>query len=266
VKENQTMRLHNEVALVTGGSRGIGRAIALKFAREGARLVITGRTRVTLAEVEKEIQALGREVLALTSDVADDAQVRAMVRDAEARFGRIDVLVNNAGRFGPMVPLHEMPDAEWEETLRSNLTSVFYVSRAVLPGMIARRRGSIIMMSSISAKQAYPYAASYSAAKAALLGLTRALAAEAGPHGIRVNALCPGIVTGTDMHAIVGAEVAKMTGAPPEKRDAAARSSALLRQLVDPEAVADATLFLASAESALMTGQALNLDGGARFD
>ena len=260
------MRLQNDVALVTGGSRGIGRAIALRFAREGARLVITGRTQSTLTAVEKELRALGRDVLSLACDVADDAQVRTMVRDAESRFGRIDVLVNNAGRFGPMYPLHEMPDSEWEETLRSNLTSAFYVSRAVLPGMIARRRGSIIMMSSISAKQAYPYASSYSATKAALLGLTRALAAEVGPHGIRVNALCPGIVTGTDMHDIVGAEVERMTGAAPEKRDSAARNSALLRQLVDPEAVADATLFLASSDSALMTGQALNLDGGARFD
>jgi NAD(P)-dependent dehydrogenase (short-subunit alcohol dehydrogenase family) len=260
------MRLHDNVALVTGGSRGIGRAIALKFAQEGARIVITGRTRATLADVEKEIRALGREALAITCDVSDDAQVRAMVRNAEARFGRIDVLVNNAGRFGPMYPLHELPDSEWDETLRANLTSAFYVSRAVLPGMIARRRGSIIMMSSISAKQAYSYAAAYSATKAALLGLTRALASEVGPHGIRVNALCPGIVTGTDMHDIVGAEVERMTGASPEKRDAAARNSALLRQLPDPEAVADAALFLASFESALMTGQALNLDGGARFD
>jgi NAD(P)-dependent dehydrogenase (short-subunit alcohol dehydrogenase family) len=260
------MRLQDEVALVTGGSRGIGRAIALKFAREGARLVLVGRTAARLAEVEKEIRELGQEALAIACDVAADAEVRAMVREAEGRFGRLDVLVNNAGYFGDMHPLHEMPDAEWDETLRSNLTSAFYVSRAVLPGMIARRRGSIIMMSSISAKQAYPYAAAYSATKAGLLGLTRALAAEVGPHGIRVNALCPGIVTGTDMHDKVGAEVEKMTGAPPEKRDAAARNSALLRQLPDPAAVADATLFLASPDSALMTGQALNLDGGARFD
>jgi NAD(P)-dependent dehydrogenase (short-subunit alcohol dehydrogenase family) len=260
------VRLQNDVALITGGSRGIGRAIALKFAREGARVVVTGRTQATLAAVEKEIQALNREVLALPCDVGEDREVRAMVRDAEAHFGRIDVLVNNAGRFGPMYPLHEMPDSEWDETLRANLTSAFYVSRAVVPGMIVRGRGSIIMMSSISAKQAYSYAAAYSATKAALLGLTRALAAEVGPHGIRVNALCPGIVTGTDMHDIVGAEVEKMTGAAPEKRDAAARNSALLRQLPDPAAVADAALFLASPESALMTGQALNLDGGARFD
>lgn len=260
------MRLRNDVALVTGGSRGIGRAIALKFAREGARLVITGRTPATLAAVEKEIQSLQREVLALACDVADGSQVRAMVRQAETRFGKIDVLVNNAGRFGPMYPLHELPDSEWDETLRANLTSAFYVSRAVLPGMIARCRGSVIMMSSISAKQAYSYAAAYSVTKAGLLGLMRALASEAGPYGIRVNALCPGIVTGTDMHDVVGAEVERMTGAPAAKRETAARNSVLLRRLPDPEAVANAALFLASSESALMTGQALNLDGGARFD
>jgi NAD(P)-dependent dehydrogenase (short-subunit alcohol dehydrogenase family) len=260
------MRLQDQVALVTGGGRGIGRAVALKFAQEGARLVIAGRTWATLAEVEKEIRALGRNVLSITCDVRDDASVRSMVSEAEARFGRIDILVNNAGRFGDMYPLHELPDNEWDETLRANLTSVFYVSRAALPGMIARRRGSIVMMSSISAKQAYPYAAAYSTTKAALLGFTRALAAEVGPHGIRVNALCPGIVTGTDMHDKVGAEVEKMTGAPPEKRDAAARNIALLRQLPGPEAVADAALFLASSESGLITGQAINLDGGIRFD
>jgi len=260
------MRLQNEVALVTGGGQGIGRAIALKFAREGARVVLAGRTAARLAEVEKEIRTSGGTVHAITCDVADDPAVRVMVRQAEARFGSINVIVNNASRFPTMYPLHELPDLEWEETLRANLTSPFYVCRAVLPGMIARGRGSIIMISSISAKQAYPYAAAYSATKAGLLGLTRALAAEVGPHGIRVNALCPGIVTGTNMHERVGAEVEKMTGAPPAKRDAAARNATLLRQLPGPEAVADAALFLASSESGLITGQALNVDGGARFD
>jgi NAD(P)-dependent dehydrogenase (short-subunit alcohol dehydrogenase family) len=260
------MRLKDEVALVTGGGRGIGRAIALRFAQEGARIVVAGRTPASLAEVEKEIRALGQEALALPCDVTNDPAVREMVRRAEARFGHIDILVNNAGHFGAMYRLHEIPDAEWDETLRANLTSAFYVCRAVLPGMIARQRGSILLMSSISAKQAYPFAAAYSATKAGLLGLTRALAAEAGPHGIRVNALCPGIVTGTEMHDQVNREVEKMTGAAPGKRVEAARNSALLRRLPNPEAVADAALFLASSDSGLMTGQALNVDGGVRFD
>ena len=260
------MRLKDEVALVTGSGRGIGRSIALRFAQEGAQIVIAGRTPASLADTAKEIHALGRDVLALPCDVTNNPAVREMVRQAETRFGRIDILVNNAGHFGAMYRLHELPDAEWDETLRANLTSAFYVCRAVLPGMIARQRGSIVMMSSISAKQAYPFAAAYSASKAGLLGLTRALAAEAGAYGIRVNALCPGIVTGTEMHDHVNREVEKMTGAGPEKRITEARSLALLRRLPDPEAVAEAALFLASSESGLLTGQALNVDGGVRFD
>ena len=260
------MRLKDEVALVTGGGRGIGRSIALRFAQEGAQIVIAGRTPASLADTEKEIHALGRDVLAVPCDVRDDAAVREMVRKAEARFGRIDILVNNAGYFGTMYRLHEMPDAEWDETLRTNLTSAFYVCRAVLPEMIARQRGSIIMMSSISAKAAYPFAAAYSASKAGLLGLTRALAAEAGAYGIRVNALCPGIVTGTEMHDRVNREVEKMTGVSPGTRLEAARNSVLLGKLPTPDAVAEAALFLASSDSGLLTGQALNVDGGVRFD
>src|SRR3990172_5269607 len=195
------MRLPGAVALITGGGRGIGRAMALRFAHEGADVVLAGRTLSGLQAVEKEVRDLGREALVVVCDVGEDSSVRAMVQQAEARFGKIDLLVNNAGYFCSMAPLQEMPDAEWDLTLRANLTSVFYVCRAVLPGMIARRHGSIVMISSISAKEAYPYAAPYSAAKAGLLGLTRALAAEVGPYGIRVNALCPGVVLGTAMRS-----------------------------------------------------------------
>lgn len=259
------MRLKGEVALITGGGRGIGRAIALRFAREGADVVLAGRTLAALQAVEQEVQALGRKALAVPGDVGEDSVVRAMVQQAEARFGKLGVVVSNAGYFCSMAPLQEMPDAEWDLTLRRNLTSAFYVCRAALPGMIARRHGSIILISSISAKGAYPYAAPYSAAKAGLLGLTRALAAEVGPQGIRVNALCPGVVVGTEMHERVGRELQRLTGVLPEDRVKAARRSALLRQLPDPEAVAEAVLWLAGPESALVTGQALNVDAGMCF-
>jgi NAD(P)-dependent dehydrogenase (short-subunit alcohol dehydrogenase family) len=259
------MRLKDDVALVTGGGRGIGRAVALRFAREGARVIVTGRNAASLAAVEREICALGREALALPCDVTDDRAVREMVRQAEARFGRIDILVNNAGYYSTNYRLHEMPDAEWDQTLRANLTGVFYVCRAVVPGMIARRRGSIVMMSSIAARAAFPFTTPYSTTKAGLLGLTRALAAEVGPHGIRVNALCPGIIVGTEMHHKVNREIEKMSGVAPEKRLEAARNTLLLRRLPDPEAVADAALFLASPESGLITGQSLTVDGGMYF-
>ena len=260
------MRLNDEVALVTGGGRGIGRAIALKFAQEGAHLVVVGRAVSSLEEVASEIRTLGRQALVLPCDVSDDGAVREMVRQAEARFGRIDILVNNAGYFTTNAPLHEMPDSEWDQTLRMNLTSVFYVCRAALPGMMARRRGSIIMMSSIAARAAFPFSAPYAVTKAGLLGLTRSLAAEAGPYGIRVNALCPGVVLGTEMHHKVNREIEKMSGIGPEKRLEAARNSLLLRRLPTAEDVAATALFLASADSSIMTGQALNVDGGSRLD
>jgi len=259
------MRLENQTALVTGASRGIGRAIALRFAQEGAHLVIAARNRRDLERVVEEIRQLGREALGVCCDVSENAAVRELVRQAEERFGAMDVLVSNAGSFPSMSPVHEMPDAEWDATIQSNLTSAFYACRAVLAGMMARRRGSIVLISSIAAKAAFPFAAPYSAAKAGLLGLTRAAAAEAGAYGIRVNALCPGVVTGTAMHDKVNREVQKMTGTAPEDRVEGARRMALLGELARPEDVADAALFLASSESSRMTGQVLNVDAGASF-
>ena len=260
------MRLKDDVALITGGSRGIGRAIALRFAREGANMVVAARTAAALEAVEKEIRAFGREAMGIVCDVGDDAAVREMVRRAEEHFGKIDILVNNAGYFCSLHPIAEMPDAEWDRSLRDNLSSAFYVSRAVMPGMIARRRGSIIMMSSLGAKAAYPFGTPYAAAKAGLFGLTRALAAEGGPYGIRVNALSPGVVEGTEVHDKVGRELERIAGISPEARLKDAREAALLRRVLSPEDVADAALFLASSDSASITGQTLNVDAGMRFD
>ena len=260
------MRLKDDVALITGGSRGIGRAIALRFAREGANMVVAARTAAALEAVEKEIRAFGREAMGIVCDVGDDAAVREMVRRAEEHFGKIDILVNNAGYFCSLHPIAEMPDAEWERSLRDNLSSAFYVSRAVMPGMIARRRGSIIMMSSLGAKAAYPFGTPYAAAKAGLFGLTRALAAEGGPYGIRVNALSPGVVEGTAVHDKVSRELERIVGISPEARLKDARETALLRRVLSPDDVADAALFLASSDSASVTGQTLNVDAGMRFD
>lgn len=259
-------RLQDEVALITGGNKGIGRAIALRFAREGADVVIAARSAASIESVETEIRALGRKALGIVCDVGGDAAVRDMVRSAESRFGKIDILVNNAGYFCSLHPITEMPDAEWDGSLRANLTSAFYVTRAVMAGMIARRRGSIIMMSSLGAKAAYPFGTPYAAAKAGLLGLTRALAAEGGPYGIRVNALSPGVVEGTEVHDKVSRELQRVVGLSPEDRLKGAQEMALLRRVLSPDDVAGAALFLASSDSASITGQTINVDAGMRFD
>jgi 3-oxoacyl-[acyl-carrier protein] reductase len=264
-----TGRLAGEVALITGGSRGIGRAIAILFAAEGARVVITARDEAHLRKTESEINAVARtggDALGIVCDVADSAAVRRMGREAEDACGRIDILVNNAGYFPELNPIADMSDEEWDRTLRANLSSAFYVSRAVLPGMMTRRHGSVIMVSSSAAKLAYGLGTPYSAAKAGMLGLTRALAGEAGPHEVRVNALCPGLVRSTEMHDKVNSELQRATGLRPEDRLSSTKEASLLKKLLEPEDVARAALFLASADSAAITGQTMNVDGGIRWD
>ena len=260
------MRLKDEVALVTGGSRGIGRAIALRFAREGAHVVIVARHAESIESVAAEVRAFGREALGIACDVSDDQAVREMARRAEHRFSKIDILVNNAGYFCSLHPIQEMPDSEWDFTLRTNLTSAFYVTRAIMPGMVARQHGSIVMMSSLGARHAYPFGTPYAAAKAGLLGLMRALAAEGGPFGVRVNALSPGVVAGTEMNDRVSEELERLVGLRAEDRMLGAVETALLRRVLHPDDVADAALFLASSDSAAITGQTLNVDAGIRFD
>ena len=267
--EHRNGRLAGEVALITGGSRGIGRAIALLFASEGARVVITARNEEHLRKAEKEINAgagHGGDALGIVCDVSESAAVRRMAHDAEAACGRIDILVNNAGYFPELHPVGEMSDEEWERTLRANLSSAFYVSRSVLPGMIVRKHGSVIMVSSSAAKLAYGLGTPYSAAKAGMLGLTRALAGEAGAAGVRVNALCPGLVRSTEMHDKVNSELQRATGLKPEDRLSSTQEASLLKKLLEPEDVARAVLFLASADSAAITGQTMNVDAGIRWD
>ena len=170
------MKLRDRLALVTGGGRGIGRAIALAFAREGAHVAVTARTGVELAAVAAEIRALGRQALAVPCDVAERAQVDAAVRQVADGLGAVEILVNNAG-IAVSAKLLDTDDALWERHLRVNLTGAFLMTRAVLPGMLAARWGRIVNVASIAGRQGYPYIAAYAASKHGLLGLTRALGA-----------------------------------------------------------------------------------------
>ena len=255
------MKLEDRVALVTGGGRGIGRAIALAFAREGAHVAVTARTRDELEAVAADVRTLGRKAVALPADVAERAQVDEAVRLAAEALGPVQVLVNNAG-IAVSAKLVDTDDATWERHLRVNLTAAFYASRAVLPGMLAARWGRIINVASSAARQGYPYVAAYVASKHGLLGLTRALALEVVQTGVTVNAICPGYVA-SDMTWESARRIQAKTG---RSYDEAVQSLAAFspqRRLVEPEEVAALAVLLASDEARGVTAQAWGVDGGA---
>ena len=187
------LRLAGQVAVVTGAGRGIGRAIALAFAREGADVALAARSAAELGAVADEVKALGRRSHAVPTDVRDEAAVNALVRQATGAFGRVDLLVNAAGvaAFGPLA---ESPVAAWDETMAVNLRGAYLCCRAVLPGMMAQRRGTIVNIGSMVTTRTLPGSSAYTAAKYGLLGLSRVLAEEMRAHGVRVGVISAGAV------------------------------------------------------------------------
>ncbi len=248
---NDSSPLAGRVVLVTGGSRGIGAAIAKAAARAGANVAVGYREHAAAAtSVVESLQDMGSSATAFQADVSNPQQAKRLIADVENSFGRIDGLVNNAGVM-PSSPLLEMSDEEWTQVLHTNLFGPFYCARAALPAMVERGNGSIVMISSRLGQIGWPELAHYSAAKAGLLGLTKSLAREFGPRGIRVNAVAPGF-TVTDMtRDIVDTESGR-------RRLAELPS----RQFPEPEDVAAAVLFLLSDAAAQFQGQTLNPNGG----
>ncbi len=251
--------LSGKVAIVTGASSGIGRATAILFARQGARVVVAARRQHELDILVSEIAATGGEAVALAGDVRDEDHARALVEQAVNRFGGLDVAFNNAGAAGTMAPVTDLSLADWQDVIATNLTSAFLGARHQIPAMAARGGGSLIFTSSFVGYTAgLPAMAAYAAAKAGLVGLTQVLAAELGPKGIRANAVLPG---GTDTPA----NPVNAPGATPEVRTFVEGLHALKR-IATPEEIAQTVLHLASDASSFMTGTALLVDGGASIN
>lgn len=239
-----------KIALVTGASRGIGRAVAAELARRGWAVCIGYRVRQDKAEeLAAELAAEGYRVMTCQADVSQREQVEAMVRRVEQTFGAVSLLVNNAGIAGQSL-FQELTDERWHEFFSVNVDGAFYASRAVLPAMLHAHEGCIVNISSIWGQRGASCEVAYSATKAALIGLTRSLAAELAPSHIRVNCVAPGVIQ-TDM----------LDELPPELLPQLAEQTPMGR-LGTPADIAAAVAFLASPEADFITGQVLTCDGG----
>ena len=249
------MRLKGKVGLITGGTSGIGSATAVRFAKEGAAVVITGRNAERGAEVVDAIEAAGGEALFVQTDVRLAKDCRRAVDETLARFGRIDVLFNNAGVFHPRT-IPDCTEEEWDETIESSLKGAFLMSKFTLPSMIAQGSGSIIHTSSGWGILGGDKAAAYCAAKGGLIVMAKAMAIDHGPDGIRVNCVCPGDVLTPMLH-----DDAEKRGMSWDDYAAGAANRPLGR-IGTVEEIADAVVFLASDESSFVTGESLVVDGG----
>jgi NAD(P)-dependent dehydrogenase (short-subunit alcohol dehydrogenase family) len=263
--EGNAMQLKDRVAIVTGGGRGIGRAIARRFAAEGARVVVAARSQMEVQHVAAEIVNAGGRATTVVADVSREADCETIVRRAREAFGAIHILVNNAGIYGPVEPVEKVTPQEWDEVFAVNLRGAFLLSRLVLPEMYQIGSGSVVNIVSIAAKAAFPLNSAYAASKAGLIGLTHTLAAEAAPKGVRVNALSPGPVPETRMSQDLGEKLARYFDADKEELFAGMLKGILQGRPQTAEEIASAALFLVSDQASAITGQTLNVDGGMAF-
>ncbi|GGS60290.1 oxidoreductase [Planobispora rosea] len=247
----QAFDLSGKRAFVTGASRGIGRAVAVAFARAGADVALVSRSAESLAETAGEVEVHGRKAVVIPADLTDRDAAAQAVRQAVETLGHVDVVVNNAGGSNFMVPFKDLRLSGWDKLMKLNLDSAMAVCHAVAPHLLERGSGSVINVASVAAKGA-PFLAAYAAAKAGLVALTKSLALEWAGNGVRVNALCPGW-TATDLNRNLWEDPAS---------NQTTVQTVPMRRWGTPEEMAHPAVFLASEASAYMTGQVLFVDGG----
>jgi NAD(P)-dependent dehydrogenase (short-subunit alcohol dehydrogenase family) len=246
-------QLAGQTAIVTGAAQGLGYAAAARLAAEGAAVALFDRDEAPLAAAAAKLAAAGAEAKAHTVDVAQEEGVRAAVEAVIAARGRVDVLVNNAGVY-PHFPFEELTYSDWRRVLATNLDSVYLCSHAVYPAMRDRGYGRIVNVSSATFFIGYAGLSAYVASKGGIIGFTRALASEAGPHGITVNAVTPGLIA---TEGVLGGEEAGLF-------DEIVPQQALARR-GEPEDIAECIAYLASPAASFITGQTINVDGGHRY-
>ena len=249
------------VSLVTDASQGIGRAIAMRSGHAGNAVVLAARNEERLAEVADEIHSAGGEALVVPTDVTSPHDLDRVVTTAFDVYGRLDSVVANSGVGGPSGVLWELDPAEWRGTFEVNVHGVFLTARAAIPRMIEQGSGAVTVVGSISGKRPLYGRSAYTTTKAALIGMVRTLAQEAGPHGIRVNLVSPGFVAGPRLDWVISAQAAAR-GLTPEEIRASFEAESALGRLTRPEDVADTVHFLSSPEAGAITGADINVNSG----
>jgi len=242
--------LKNRVAIVTGGGRGIGKAIAVRLAADGADIVIADIDLEAAESVVAELQALGHGALAVRTDISSKEQVQAMVQATMEKFGRIDILINNAGILGPTCPVVEVQEEDWDRVLTINLKGAFLCSQAVVPHMVAQGWGRIVSMSSVAGKEGNPGMAPYNVSKVGIIGLTKSLAHEIAKTGVTVNCVAPTMIETELIDAVSPETMAMLLAKIPMGRIGKTYEVAALMS------------FLVSEEAAFITGQCYNITGG----